>query len=350
MVALAVGRQVFLSQHIGDLDTPAALAAFERVIADLLRLYGKEPVAVAHDLHPDLESTRWARAQGARLVPVQHHHAHLASCLADHGSEGPALGVTFDGTGLGLDGTIWGGEFLVGSLVDAARATRVASLRPFRLPGGEAAVREPRRAALGLLFALFGQGALDRDDLPPVRAFSPAERRVLGAALARKLNAPLTTSAGRLFDGVAALLGLHPVTSFEGQAAMALEHLADPGEESAYPLPLRSVAGALPVLDWAALIEALLLDLRRGARREAMAARFHNALAEGIVLVARHAGERRVALTGGCFQNRRLAERASDRLERAGFEVLLHRQVPPGDGGLSLGQILVAAAVLGEKG
>jgi hydrogenase maturation protein HypF len=343
-IALAAGRQVFLSQHIGDLETPAAFAAFERVIADFLRLYGVEPVAIAHDLHPDFTSTRWARENArGKLVPVQHHHAHLASCLAENEAAGPALGVTWDGTGLGTDGTIWGGEFLLG---DAAGFERSASLRPFRLPGGEAAVREPRRVALALLWEMEGPRALERDDLAPIRDLAAGERRVLGRMLEHSLNAPVTTSAGRLFDGVAALLGLHPRVTFEGQAAMALEHLADPHEPGAYPLPLSSSPGAIAILDWAPLVEALLADLRRGEAREAMAARFHNGLVEAIVAVARRVGERRVALTGGCFQNRLLAERAAERLERAGFEVLLHRQVPPNDGGVSLGQALVAAASL----
>jgi hydrogenase maturation protein HypF len=341
-IALAVGRQVFLSQHIGDLENAAAFAAFERVIADFLRLYALEPAAVAHDLHPDFTTTRWARENAhGRLVPVQHHHAHLASCLAENGAEGPALGVTWDGTGLGTDGTLWGGEFLLG---DAAAFERLAYLRPFRLPGGEAAVREPRRVALALLWEIEGPRALEREDLAPIRDLSTGERRVLGQMLAHSVHAPFTTSAGRLFDGVAALLGLHPRVRFEGQAAMALEHLADLQESGAYPLPLTSSRGACATLDWAPLLEALLADLRRGEAREAMAARFHNGLVGAILAVARLVGERRVALSGGCFQNRLLTERAAESLTGAGFEVLLHRQVPPNDGGLSLGQVLVAAA------
>jgi len=341
-IALAAGRQVFLSQHLGDLETPAALSVFERVIADFLRLYAVQPVAVAHDLHPDYASTRWAIEHArAPLVPVQHHHAHFAACLGDNGTDGPALGVTWDGTGLGLDGDIWGGEFLVGGI---AKATRVATLRPFRLPGGESAVREPRRTGLALLFELFGPAALEREELAPVSAFSPAERSVIGRMLAQPLNAPRTSSAGRLFDGVASLLSLHPRASYDGQAAAALEHLADPDETAAYPLPLRP--GTPATLDWGPLIEALLEDLRREVPRPRIAARFHNALAAAIVAVARFANERRVALTGGCFQNRLLAERTAAALERAGFEVLLHRQAPPNDGGISLGQALVAAAAL----
>jgi hydrogenase maturation protein HypF len=352
-VALSVGRQVFISQHIGDLETAEALAAFERVIADFLRLYEAEPVAIAHDMHPDYLSTRWAQGevdketgrQGhkARVV-VQHHHAHLASCLAENGAAGPALGVTWDGAGYGLDGTIWGGEFLLG---DAADFTRVAHLRPFRLPGGDAAARGPRRVALALLWELFGEAALEMNDLAPIRALPPSERLVLGQMLRRGLSAPVTTSAGRLFDGVAALLGLHPQVSFEGQAAMALEYAADPTVSDAYPLPLRPAnrpAASALLLDWQPMLAALLSDLRAGVSSGIMAARFHNALVDGIVQVADTAGQPQVALSGGCFQNRLLLERSAHRLRQAGFQVLLHRQVPPNDGGISLGQVAVAAA------
>jgi hydrogenase maturation protein HypF len=399
-VALSVGRQVFISQHIGDLETAEAMAAFERVIADFLRLYEVQPVAIAHDMHPDYLSTRWARendevgtmndesgtdpsrAGGAEhrssfivhrssLVPVQHHHAHLAACLAENGVSGPALGVTWDGTGYGLDGTIWGGEFLLGDAVDF---TRVAHLRPFRLPGGEAAVKGPRRVALALLWELYGEAALAMDDLATIRALPASERLVLGQMLSRGLSAPMTTSAGRLFDGVAALLGLHPYVSFEGQAAMALEYAVDAREEGAYPIGIgkegeererresKESEDATPgkllpfpsfpsfpfplLLDWQPMLEALLHDLRAGVSSGIIAGRFHNTLVDGIVRVAEAVGQPLVALSGGCFQNRLLLERSARRLRQAGFQVLLHRQVPPNDGGISLGQVAVAAARL----
>jgi len=360
-VALAIERRIFVSQHIGDLETPESLEAFQRVIRDFLRLYEARPAAIAHDLHPDYLSTRWALAAGrggeggaedpglAGLprIAVQHHHAHLAACLAENGEEGTVLGVTWDGTGYGPDGTVWGGEFLLGS---AERFERVAHLLPFRLPGGEAAVREPRRAALSLLRETLGEEALDREHLPPVRSFTPPERRLLARILERGINAPVTTSAGRLFDGVAALLDLRQHSTFEGQAAMALEHAADPGTADAYPLDLAAPSQDGPrILDWRRMIGAVLEDLRRGSPAAVIAARFHNALAEGIVKVAEAVGEERVALAGGCFQNRRLTERAAQRLEEAGFRVLLHRQVPPNDGSISLGQAAVAAARLGRE-
>jgi hydrogenase maturation protein HypF len=272
------------------------------------------------------------------------------------------LGVTWDGTGYGADGTIWGGEFLFG---DAAHFTRVAHMRRFRLPGGDAAIHEPRRVALALLWEIFGEDALEMDDFAPVRARTPSERserRVIAQMLRSGVNSPVTSSAGRLFDGVAALLDLHQQVSFEGQAAMALEFAADQAERGAYPLPIsgsdlsldsstpehRFASGALQ-LDWVPLVQGILADLRRGVGAHIIASRFHNTLVEGIVAVAQRVGAPRVALSGGCFQNRLLTERAASRLRRCGFEVLLHRQVPPNDGGISLGQIAVAAAVLTGK-
>ncbi len=340
-VALAIGRQAFLSQHIGDLETPEAMAAFERVIADLSRLYDARPAVIACDLHPDYLSTQWAERataeRGVRLVRVQHHHAHLAACLAEHGEPGRALGVVWDGTGYGVDGTIWGGEWLLG---DAAGFERVGHLAPFRLPGGDAAVREPRRTALALLHGLLGDAALERDDLAVVASFRPAERAVLAKLLATGAHAPVTTSAGRLFDGLAALLGLGDRVSYEGQAAIALEFAADAGPASAYPLA--SAAGAGVELDWRPLLAAVLEDLAKGVQRGVIAARIHATLAASIVATARSVGEQRVVLSGGCFQNRRLTEAAARGLREAGFEVLLHRLVPPNDGGVSLGQAAVA--------
>jgi hydrogenase maturation protein HypF len=378
VVALATGRQAFLSQHIGDLETPQALAAFERVLGDLARLYEVTPSAVAHDLHPDYLSTKWALASGLPAVAVQHHHAHLASCLAENGVVGPALGVTWDGTGYGTDGTVWGGEFLLG---DASGFTRVAHFRPFRLPGGEAAIREPRRSAAGLLWEManeeergrerggtaedFLEGNKKRDSATSA-AFSAAEKRVLSSMLQKEINSPLTSSAGRLFDAVASLLGVAQKCSFEGQAAMQLEWLADPAElgtgslflslEETVLLTFRDCApGTAPaagasvspskiLLNWSPLVSALLAEHAAGVPIARLSARFHNALAAAIVGVARRVGCPRVTLTGGCFQNKLLTERAAAALRREAFEVLLHREVPPNDGGICLGQAAVAAA------
>ncbi len=365
-IALAVGPRAFVSQHLGDLSTPEANLAFARAIRDVVALYEARPEAIAHDLHPDYESTRWAQrlAKGAasregaeaalveaarRLVPVQHHHAHLAACLAENGVAGPALGVVWDGTGYGTDGTIWGGEFLLG---DASGFERVGHLRSFRLPGGEIAVREPWRVALALLHDVLGAEAFERDDLVPGVTPTAETRRVLARMIPKDLHSPATTSAGRLFDAVAALAGVRTHAAYEGQAAILLEAAADrarPDAGAAYPLPLVENDGGARVLDWRPMVRAILADRDRGVPPEAIAARFHDGLVEAIVTVAAAVRAPRVALTGGCFQNRRLAERAADRLRSAGHEVLLHRLVPPNDGGVSLGQIAVARAAL-ERG
>jgi hydrogenase maturation protein HypF len=337
-VALSVGSEVFVSQHIGDLETSEAHIAFERAAADLPRLYETTPAVVAHDLHPDYLSTRFAgRASGAKQ-PVQHHWGHVLSCLADNGIAGPALGVAWDGTGLGADGTIWGGEFL------RARDDsfeRVAHLRAFRLPGGEAAAREPRRSAIGLLFEC---GRLENAGLAPLREFSSENLALLRRMLERGIQSPLTSSAGRLFDAVASLLGVRQVASFEGQAAMELEFLAAAGIEASYPFGPRG--GQPIVLDWEPMIAAILGDLETGVSTGIISAKFHNTLVEMIVHVAREVGERRVALSGGCFQNGVLLERAVRRLREENFEPVWHRNVPPNDGGISLGQIIAAARQL----
>jgi hydrogenase maturation protein HypF len=266
--------------------------------------------------------------------------------MAENELEPPFLGVSWDGTGYGLDGTVWGGEFF---LVTETSCERVAHLRQFRLPGGDTAVKEPRRIALGLLYEMFGEAAFSMAELAPVRAFSPAELGLLRTMLARGLNSPLTSSVGRLFDAVASLGGLRQQVRFEGQAAMELEFAleASPTPE-AYDLPLRpphaprATQQAPFLLDWSPMIEALLADLKRGLPTSQISARFHNALVEAIVAVARQIGQPRVVLSGGCFQNRYLTERTIQRLREEGFRPYWHQRVPPNDGGISLGQVVAA--------
>lgn len=315
-VAIAVGRQVIVSQHIGDLDTFEARQSFERAIDDLCRLYRFRPELVACDLHPDYASTLWARRCGLPVAAVQHHHAHLAACAAENDVRPPYLGVAWDGTGYGLDGTVWGGEFF---LVEDGRFERIAHLRPFRLPGGDAAIRECWRAAAGVLFEL---------GLPV--GGPPLVRRMLE----NKINSPLTTSVGRLFDAVASLAGLAQENRFEGQAALELERaIAGCRSEEAYPL-----RGG----DWGPLVEALLADVSRGVPCDLIAARFHNALAGWILATARRAGVRQIMMSGGVFQNRYLVERAAERLESWGFAVYTHQRIPANDGGIALGQAVLA--------
>lgn len=352
-LALALGDEVFGGPHVGDLDTAEALDAFHAAVRDLLALYDARPAAIAHDLHPDYATTRfvddlatsplpWARALAdVPRVAVQHHHAHLAACAAEHGLTGPLLAATWDGTGHGPDGTIWGGEVLLG---DAHGYTRVATLSGFRLPGGDAAARAPWRAAAGVLFGTRGPAALDD---PALAAVPPADRAVVARMLATGTHAPKTTSAGRLFDAVAALLSVRATCSFEGQAAMELEALAAPGDHGTYPVVWDAPATGPRVLALGPLVEALLDDRRRGAPVAMMAAKFHDTLAEALVTLARQLAAPRLALTGGCWQNVRLLTATRARLAAAGIEAVVHRRVPPGDGGLALGQVAVASARLG---
>ncbi len=347
-LAIAAGCQVVVSQHIGDLDTPLALKAFCRVAEDLPRLYALVPQAVVCDQHLDYHSTRHAETMGLPIMRIQHHYAHVRSCMAEHGLFGPLLGVAWDGTGLGLDGTIWGGEFLrvppTGETpVPPIGFQRAAHLRTFRLPGGERAVREPRRAALGLLYELFGEELFDREDLAPLEGFSPTECGLLRNMLRGGVNTPWTSSAGRLFDAVAALLDIRQTVAFEGQAAMELEFAVD-GTETAEPYPF--VLTTAGVLDWGPMILAILEDIRIGAPTGTIARRFHDTLAEMIVATARSVGEQIIVLSGGCFQNAYLLEQTVTRLRAGSYLVFWPERIPPNDGGIALGQSLAAVPFL----
>lgn len=346
-VALSVGDWTYVSQHIGDLETAAASNAFARVIQDLERLYEARPDSIAADGHPDYLSTKFALRSGVPVVRVQHHYAHVLSCMADNGIEGPVLGVSWDGTGDGLDGTIWGGEFL---RVTEHSFERVAHLRQFRLPGGEQAVREPRRPAIGLLYEIFGEEMFAMADMPCVASFSQANLTVLKTMLAKGLNAPVTSSVGRLFDAVSSISGLRQVMKFEGQSAMELEFLLDEGgSNGSYGTPTigrakdADSAKAQPlVIDWEPMIREMIADVTQGLSVPVISAKFHAWLVEMIVVVAREIGEERVLLTGGCFQNKYLCEHAVRRLSEEGFRPYWHQRVPPNDGGIALGQVMAA--------
>jgi hydrogenase maturation protein HypF len=344
-VAVSNGQNIFVSQHVGDLDTPQSLESFRRTLHDLRSLFDVRPERIVADLHPDYLSTQEAEASGLPVAHVQHHHAHIASCMAENHLDGIVLGVAWDGSGLGADGTIWGGEFL---RCTPATYHRVASLRTFPLPGGERAIKEPRRSALGLLHELLGDAIFDDRSLPPVAAFSQAELTTLRQMLAKRINSPLTSSAGRLFDAVASIIGLRQQMSFEGQAAMELEFAAAsaaPTEESYDAAGVRPAPGegeSHLIVDWAPLIMQITSDVGNRVPTAVIAAKFHNTLAEIIVQVARHIGERRVVLSGGCFQNRYLTERTVRRLEQEGYRPYWHQRVPPNDGGIALGQLYAA--------
>ncbi|MEC4815310.1 MAG: carbamoyltransferase HypF [Scytonema sp. PMC 1069.18] len=341
-VALLCEQQIFTSQHLGDLDNPQTVQRFEEAIAHLLSLYDTQPLAIACDAHPDYHSSHFAQSHCTEtntILPIQHHYAHVLSCMVDNHLEPPVLGIAWDGTGYGLDGTIWGGEFLTiptqPKTIDGFE--RVAYLRPFPLPGGEQAVKEPRRSALGLLYECFGEAALSMTYLPPLQTFSASELKVLRTMLQRGFNVPKTTSAGRLFDAIASLLGLSQFVTFEGQAAMELEFLVDGiVTDEIYPLPLGHT------LDWSSLLNAILTDLDIGVSKRIIAAKFHNTMVEGMVSIAKQQAIQQVVLTGGCFQNRYLLERAIHRLRTAGFSPYWHHQIPTNDGGIAIGQVMGA--------
>jgi len=341
--ALVRGREVFLSQHLGDLEDERAYRAWTGAIAHLQRLLELTPRLVAHDLHPGYRSTVYARdLEGVRHVPVQHHHAHIASCLADNGIDARVIGVAWDGTGYGTDGHVWGGEFL---LADLEGFERAASFQEVAMPGGEAAIREPWRMAAAFLQAAYGEAMGDLD-LAFVRRLDRAAWRVLSRAAERGLNSPLTSSAGRLFDAVASILGLRDRVDFEAQAAMELEALADPEPDRVYAVELGEKEGRT-IVQTPDLVRGVVEDLLAGVDAARIAGRFHASLADVLVRTCRRLRERsgldRVALSGGVFQNLRILRPAIDGLGRAGFEVYTHHQVPPNDGGLALGQAAIAA-------
>jgi hydrogenase maturation protein HypF len=339
---LARDRHAFVSHHIGDLENAETLRSFTEGIAHFRRLFDIEPRVVAHDLHPEYLSTKYALdLDGVDLQGVQHHHAHIASCLADNGADdgadGPVIGVAFDGTGYGPDGTIWGGEFLIAGLAGFERGGHLA---PVPLPGGAAAIRQPWRMAAAYL----GPGAPESLD---VRTRNQDRWAAVTAMAAKGVNAPLTSSAGRLFDAAAAILGVRDEINYEGQAAIELEQLADPGETRAYPAGVQAGEGPFQACG-ADLLHALLDDLTNGVPAPVIAARFHHGVAALIEAGCRYLRDRHglatVALSGGVFQNMLLLDATVTRLEARGFRVLVHSRVPCNDGGISLGQAVIAAA------
>jgi hydrogenase maturation protein HypF len=351
--ALGRGRQAFLSHHLGDLDHYEAYRAFVRDVDLYEQLFAVRPEILVHDLHPDYVTTRYAleRAQreGCRLLAVQHHHAHVASCMAEHGLDEPVIGVAFDGTGYGSDGAVWGGEFLVGGYGDYRRA---AHFRHVGMPGGDQAVREPWRMALSHLADAGVPGEFLRTRLSPVQLHATARM------LQRRINTPLTSSAGRLFDAVASLAGVRDRVAYEGQAAVELEWLASTQTPSgAYPFALERVQSedaTEPILwiDTRPLIAAVAEEIRRREDAAVIARRFHATVVEVIVAVCgeirQTTGLGAVVLSGGVFLNALLTTETTARLREGGFRVYRHRLVPPGDGGLSLGQLAVAARLLAD--
>ncbi len=344
-VSVARSGWVVASHHIGDLEHLATYRSFLQAVEHLPRLYGVDPELVAHDMHPEYLSSKWAAQVDLPTIAVQHHHAHVASCLVEHGRTEPVLGIAYDGLGYGPDGTLWGGEMLIADLVSSRR---VGHLRPVRMPGGAAAIREPWRMG-----AVWSEMATGRDDATRRAAGSGMDPSLVGAVLdlAERPASPITTSAGRLFDAVAVLLGGRQRVSYEAQAAIELEGLAGAIERGDAPTYDGCVEIAHDddtlVLDPAPLIAAMLADLDWGVDRSLIAAGFHEAFGRATVqmagrISAEH-GLDTVALTGGVFQNSRLTEVVETGLLGLGLEVLVHSAIPPNDGGISIGQAAIAA-------
>lgn len=349
---LTKDNYAFVSQHVGDMENMETLEHFDATISLYKRLFHIEPEVIAYDLHPDYLATEYARelaGSGVKLVGVQHHHAHIASCMADNGLETPVIGVAFDGTGMGADGNIWGGEFLV---VDYSSFRRVGHLEYLPLPGGAAAIKRPYRTALGYLLTLLGEDGLSHD-LPVITDSDNTETEVIKRQLERRINSPLTSSMGRLFDAVSALLGIRGQIGYEGQAAVELEMAAhayygkeavsDTGES--YPFHIVEDEG-MSIVQLKDLLSAVIEDLRQGVPTARISAKFHSTVAQmtGEIcrLIANETGIRQVALSGGVFQNRLLLRKTVSLLESSGFQVFTHRRVPCNDGGISLGQAVIA--------
>jgi hydrogenase maturation protein HypF len=346
-ITIAIDRQIFLSQHIGDLQTSQAIEAFSQVIVSFQKLYDFEPEIIACDRHPDYFSSQYAQNSGKKVIPVQHHYAHVLACMAENEILGETvLGIAWDGSGYGLDGTIWGGEFLLIPAIESLNLKsekkpfqRVAHLHPFPLPGGDLAIKEPRRSALGLLYEAFGdQLFVEKQFQPLLRAFSDQELAVLSKMLSNQLNTPLTSSMGRLFDGIAALTNLCQIASFEGQAAMQLEFIIDRFlTEKSYPLIFQNNQ-----IHWRSMLLAILDDVTNKVSVDIISAKFHNTLIDMIVSITQQIKVEKIVLTGGCFQNKYLTEKAIAKLRTAGFHPYWHYRVPPNDGSIALGQAISA--------
>lgn len=339
-IAFGFKDRTVVSQHIGDLETEPTYRAFRHTVTQLADLYDLKPTEVACDMHPDYLSTGYARRAELPCISIQHHYAHALACMTENEIAAPCLGIVWDGTGYGTDGTIWGGEFL---RITSTAFGRSGWLRTFFLPGGDRAVREPRRSALGVLFEIYGPSLVSRTDIQ--KLFSEIEMDVLLQTLSAGTAGVRTSSAGRLFDAVAALVGLRYHVRFEGQAAMELEFAirgTDTTEQ--YPVAIRQESDGL-IVDWCPMLEEILQDVRRAEPVEDIAARFHNALIQAAAEAARRIGLETIVLSGGCFQNRYLLEHLIGRLRADGFRVFWHQRIPPNDGGIAVGQIAGAIRI-----
>ena len=344
-VAFSSNKNVYISQHIGDLETDKANSSFEKTIDDIQSMYEFKPEVIACDYHPDYMSTKFAKSKNIPLVNVQHHYAHVLSCAAENEVKEPFLGVSWDGTGYGGDGTVWGGEFLK---VFNNSFDRIGHFKGFPLPGGEVAVKEPRRSAIGLLYAIFGKDIFLREGVASLNAFSQKEKNNIKIMLEKGINSPITTSVGRIFDAVSSILDIRHVIQFEGQAAMELEFSLDEiktDDVYSFSVEKCSCNKVAHNVVGSQLIKEILNDIKSGISKNLISAKFHNTLADIIVDFAVISNCERVVLSGGCFQNKYLMEKSVKSLKEKGFLPYWHQRVPPNDGGISLGQIVAAMKI-----
>ncbi|WP_036477898.1 carbamoyltransferase HypF [Myxosarcina sp. GI1] len=346
-IAFTKDNRLFLSQYIGDLETLATYERFQQTINDFQSLYELKPTQVICDRHPHYLSTNYAQKLNIPVSSVQHHYAHVLSCMVDNGLDlnEPVLGVAWDGTGYGLDGTIWGGEFL--SITDTG-FKRVACLRTFRLPGGERAIKEPTRIAIALLYEIFGDFLFTNTNcfnyLPWFKALTEGELKNFRTVLDKNINVPITSSMGRLFDGMAAILSICQQVSYEGQAAIELESaIADLNTEETYSFeliqPAKPTSDCSIIIDWKPIVRGILIDVANKRAKSKISAKFHNTLVEMIIAVAKQVKQKQILLTGGCWQNKYLTERAIARLKQEDFIPYWHHGIPCNDGGIAVGQI-----------
>ena len=333
-IAINKGRNVFISQHIGDLENVESINAFKNVISDLETFYELKPERVICDAHPDYISTKYSESLGLPVYKVQHHYAHVLSCMAENELDGDVLGVSWDGTGYGTDGTIWGGEFIIPKGREFIRA---GYFKPFRLPGGEQAIHDVWKIGFSLLYDVYGDKAFE---LTGIEFLKNKELNVIRQMLDKDINSPLTSSAGRLFDGVSSIIGLKQRANFEAQAAMELEFATDDVKTNDYfSFSIDKESNDALIFNWHDIIKGIVIDINDKVSVGIIAAKFHNSLTEAIVQVSKAIGFNKIVLTGGCFLNKYLLERTIERLIEEGFKVYTNKRVPAGDGGISLGQM-----------
>lgn len=333
-IAINKANNVFISQHIGDLENIESINAFKRVINDIKSFYELTPEHVICDLHPDYISTKYAESLDLPVYKVQHHYAHVLSCMAENELDGSdLLGVSWDGTGYGTDGTIWGGEFIV---PQGTSLNRAAYFRPFRLPGGEQSIHDVWKIGLSLLYSVYGEEVFEIENIPFLKK---NDALLVKQMLDKNINSPVTTSAGRLFDGISAIIGIRDTANYEAQAAMELEFAADDFKTNEYfSFSIDKLNGSL-IFNWENMVKGIINDLNESVPKGKIAAKFHNTLAEAIVQIAQRLKYNKVLLTGGCFLNKYLLEKSIKRLTEEGFKVYTQQRVPSGDGGISLGQM-----------